>query len=239
MQTVKKKASVWNLVLFGASDIIQCCFSVENQETLQRSLFLISSLNTWHSWVLFCFSFTYFSEMIWSTLIISALISPQSRSPVYSWLLDSYSNTQIPSLSKILKLNSSSTPNLFSSVQSQWTCFLPQLKIPKSTRSLKQRNKTGYLWPFLCHSIHETYQSCLQKNDSFFFSKSQQCSFRLLFPNWYLCYRMLLFSSILYVDIRIYLKWTSDCHSLASNWLWLLIRYRIKPLKNKAYISWY
>ena len=239
MQTVKKKASVWNLVLFAASDIIQCCFSVENQETLQRSLFLISSLNTWHSWVLFCFSSTYFSEMIWSTLIISALISPQSRSPVYSWLLDSYSNTQIPSLSKILKLNSSSTPNLFSSVQSQWMCFLPQLKIPKSTRSLKQRNKTGYLWPFLCHSIHETYQSCLQKNDSFFFSKSQQCSFRLLFPNWYLCYRMLLFSSILYVDIRIYLKWTSDCHSLASNWLWLLIRYRIKPLKNKAYISWY
>lgn len=120
--------------------------------------------------------------------------------------------------------------NLFASIQSQWTCFLPQFNIPKFTRSLKQRNKTGYLWPFLCHSIHETYQFCLQKNDSFFFSKSQQCSFRLLFPNWYLCYCMLLFSSILYVDIRIYLKWKSDCHSLASNWLWLLIRYRIKPL---------
>lgn len=110
MQIVKKKASVLNLVLFAASDIIQCCFSVENQETLQRSLFLISSLNNWHSWVLFCFSSTYFSEMIWSTLIISALISPQSQSPVYSWLLDSYSDgPQIPSLSKILKLNSSST----------------------------------------------------------------------------------------------------------------------------------
>ena len=232
MQTVKKKkASVLNLVLFAASDIIQCCFSIENQETLQRSLFLISSLNNWHSWVLFCFSSTYFSEMIWSTLIISALISPQSQSPVYSWLLDSYSDgPQIPTLSKILKLNSSSTPNLFASIQSQWTCFLPQLKILKFTRSLKQRNKTGYLWPFLCHSIHETYQSCLQKNDYFFFSKSQQCSFRLLSPNWYHCHCMLLFSSILYVDIRIYLKWKSDCHSLASNWLWLLIRYRRKPL---------
>lgn len=130
------------MVLFAASDIIQCCFSVENQETLQRSLFLISSLNNWHSWVLFCFSSTYFSEMIWSTLIISTLISPQSQSPTYSWLLDSYSDgPQIPSLSRILKLNSSSAPNLFASIQSQWMCFLPQLKIPKFTRSLKQRKQ--------------------------------------------------------------------------------------------------
>lgn len=72
------------LDLSVAFDIIQCLFSIENPEILQEFLFLISPLNIWDYWVLSCSSPCTYFYVIWSTLMISALISPLRVSLQYT-----------------------------------------------------------------------------------------------------------------------------------------------------------